>query len=180
MACRKGFKIESAHYGVLSACYSVLIGNMLSIRVKMKFEKRLLTSVDVTTGEQLEGMAVLIPPKSSPYDRDKWFPVSQGALEQIATDKEIKGQTYRVLMFLLSQMDYENWITIHQPNVAERLGVARQRVTEGIKALLKKEILIRGEKVGKAYKYRLNPYFAWKGNKKTFIEALEETDKVLG
>ncbi len=50
---------------------------------------------------------------------------------------------------------------------------------EGVKALLEKRILIRGEKVGKAYKYRLNPYFAWKGNKKTFVEALEETDKVL-
>ena len=179
MACRADFKIESAHYRVRSACYSVLIGVLCKVKVKMKFEKRLLANVDITTGEQLEGMAVLIPPKSSPYDRDKWFPVSQGALEQIATDEEIKGQTYRVLMFLLSQMDYENWITIHQPSVAERLGVARQRVTEGVKTLLEKGILIRGEKVGKAYKYRLNPYFAWKGNKKTFVEAVEETDKVL-
>ena len=65
----------------------------------MRFEKRLLTSIDIITGEQREGMAVLIPPKSSPYDRDKWFPISQGALEQIAVDEEIKGQTYRVLMF---------------------------------------------------------------------------------
>ena len=143
----------------------------------MKFEKRLLTSIDIITGEQLEGMAVLIPPKSSPYDRDKWFPISQGALEQIAIDEEIKGQTYRVLMFLLSQMEYENWITINQLKVAERLGVARQRVTEGIKTLLNKKILIRGEKIGKAYKYRLNPYFGWKGNKKNFSEALDNTNK---
>ncbi len=142
----------------------------------MKFERRLLTSIDIITGEQLEGMAVLIPPKSSPYDRDKWFPISQGALEQIAIDGEIKGQTYRVLMFLLSQMEYENWIIIHQPSVAERLGVTRQRVTEGIKTLLEKKILIRGEKTGRAYKYRLNPYFGWKGNKKNFSEALEKTN----
>lgn len=39
-------------------------------------------------------------------------------------------------------------------------------VSKEINLLLRKKILIRGPKVGQSYSFRLNPYYAWRGNGK--------------
>jgi len=44
---------------------------------------------------------------------------------------------------------------MHQPDVSKAM-----------KVLEKKEIILRGPKVGRSYAFRLNPYFGWKGKVK--------------
>ncbi len=88
------------------------------------------------------------------------------ANETLATDPDFTGRTFRVLLFLLSRLDYENWIQVPQTEIAEKLGLQKTSVSKEINLLLRKKILIRGPKVGQSYSFRLNPYYAWRGNGK--------------
>jgi len=126
---------------------------------------RKIASVDRDTGEVLEGVVVYCGIKRNPYAKG-WVMNSQEALELLATDKELTGENYRVLLFLLSRLDFENWIQITQSEIAEKLDLKKQNVSRAISLLNSKGILLRGPKVGRSYAFRLNPYFGWKGKVK--------------
>ena len=83
-------------------------------------KQRKIASVDQNTGEILEGVVVYCGVKRNPYSTG-WIMNSQEALKLLATDKDLKGETYRVLLLLLSQLDFENWIQITQKEISETL-----------------------------------------------------------
>ena len=124
-----------------------------------------IASVDQNTGEILEGVVVYCGVKQNPYSTG-WVMNSQEALELLATDKELTGENYRVLLLLLSRLDFENWIQIAQSEIGEKLDMRKQNVSRAISLLESKGILLRGPKVGRSYAFRLNPYFGWKGKVK--------------
>ena len=39
-------------------------------------------------------------------------------------------------------------------------------VSREIKLLISKKILLRGDRIGASYAFRLNPYYAWRGDSK--------------
>ncbi len=136
--------------------------------------------LDTTTGEILgegnnKGNFVFVP--SRPKMRDDFFMFFQNAAEKLSEDKTITGETYRVFMKLLSIMDYENYILIPQAEIAEKLDMKRQQVHRAIKQLLDKEIIVRGEKLGKTYSYKLNISYGWKGKVINFHKAEEQHKK---
>jgi hypothetical protein len=115
--------------------------------------------------------------KRNPY-AGGWVMNSQEALEILAMDRDLKGETYRVLLFLLSKLDFENWIQLPQTEIAEKLEMHKQDVNKAIKLLEHKSILLRGPKVGRSYAFRLNPYFGWKGKVKNLEDyRRKENDK---
>ena len=126
---------------------------------------RRVTSVDRETGEVLEGVIVYCGVKRNPYAKG-WVMNSQESLKLLATDRDLKGETYRVLLLLLSQLDFENWIQITQKEISEILEMKKSQVSRAITILEGKEIILRGPKVGHSYAFRLNPYFGWKGKVK--------------
>ena len=128
-------------------------------------KQRKIASVDQNTGEILEGVVVYCGVKQNPYSTG-WVMNSQEALELLATDKELTGENYRVLLLLLSRLDFENWIQIAQSEIGEKLDMRKQNVSRAISLLESKGILLRGPKVGRSYAFRLNPYFGWKGKVK--------------
>ena len=136
---------------------------------------RKIASFDRDTGEILEGVVVYCGVKQDPYSKG-WVMNSQEALKLLATDKELKGETYRVLLLLISQLDFENWIQITQKQIAETLEIKKQNVSKAILLLEKKEIILRGPKLGRAYAFRLNPYFGWKGKVKNLDEYRDKED----
>ena len=117
------------------------------------------------TGEVLDGVPVLCGVKRNPYSTG-WVMNSQQALEIIAKDKEITGRIHRILWLLVARLDFENWIQVSQKEICQELSMRKEDVSSGVKLLEKKEILIRGPKVGRSYCFRLNPMFGWKGNVK--------------
>lgn len=121
-----------------------------------------LKQVDQNTGEILEGIIVYCGVKRNPYAKG-WIMNSQEALEFLATDKDLKGETLRVLLLLCSRLDFENWIQITQKEIAEKLELDKTQVSRSIAKLLKKEILLRGPKLSQSFAYRLNPDYGWKG-----------------
>lgn len=123
---------------------------------------RKLTSVDQDTGEVLDGLIVYCGVKRNPYAKG-WVMNSQESLEIIAKDKDLTGEAHRVLWYLLSRLDFENWIQVTQREIADELGLKKQNASRSILLLESKRIILRGPKIGRSYAFRLNPYFGWKG-----------------
>lgn len=86
----------------------------------------------------------------------------QNSLAVIAEDKEITGQTLRVWMILLSELEFENYITIKQKEIATRLDMHQPDVSKAMKLLVNKEIILK-VKQGTTTGYKLNPTYGWKG-----------------
>ena len=88
--------------------------------------------------------------------------------------KQSKGNDFKVLMKLLSVLDYENLIQVSQAEIARELNMHRQHVQRSIKRLLDLGIVLEGVKIGISRSYRLNPNFGWKGSAKGHREALTD------
>jgi len=131
---------------------------------------------DINTGSLLEGVIVLCGIKNNPYGNG-WLMSSQEALKLIARDKQITGETFRVFLYVVGMLDFENWIYIPQKEIAEYLDLKRSAVSRSIKILLEKEIIIRGDRFGKSYTFRLNAYFGWKGKVKNLDEYRKEQER---
>lgn len=128
--------------------------------------RKRIIQFDQGTGEQLEGTLVYVGVKSPSLYGGDWFMSNREANETLATDPDFTGRTFRVLLFLLSRLDYENWIQVPQTEIAAKLDLHKPNVSFEINLLLCKKILLRGPKVGKSYAFRLNPYYAWRGDSK--------------
>ena len=94
--------------------------------------------------------------------------------QYLALEPGLNGVTYRVFHYLCYILEFGNWIDISTVWVAEKLGLKRQQVSEAMVTLEKKGLLIRGEKIGRHYKWRLNPEATWRGRATTRWESVEE------
>lgn len=106
-----------------------------------------------------------------------WFMGFQGAFEALGLDKEITIQPMRVLMFLLSRMDFENFIAVEQKEISKMLGMHKTDVSLAMKKLVDKGILEKGPKLGRTSSYRMNLNYAWKGKAKNREAARKELYK---
>lgn len=125
----------------------------------------------------MQGCMVYLPYR--PRITERWFMAFQDSFEEIAKDPEMTGETYKVLMYLYSKLDFENFIQQSQMDVAEGLGIQKQRVSRAMKLLTSKQIVLEGPKVGRSKCYRLNPNYGWKGKVKTLQEARREQMRVI-
>lgn len=121
---------------------------------------RKVTQVDLETGEDLGGFVAVIRPKQkSSFQRH--FTMNQAALLTIAN--ELNHDQMRVLMALLADLDYENYIQVAQIDIAKALRMQKTHVSRAVKNLIEFGIIIEGPKIGRSRTYRLNPQFGWKG-----------------
>jgi hypothetical protein len=126
---------------------------------------------DMDTGEVLEGVAVWIGPKLvSPYGR-QWMQVNQDALAEIAADRDLGLEAWRVFAYLNARLDFENLIVVKQSEIVAALGMKRQAVGRAVKLLADKQIVLRGPKIGSVSSYRLNPHYGWKGKVQNLTKA---------
>jgi DNA-binding transcriptional regulator GbsR (MarR family) len=132
-------------------------------RIKPLYDRtgKLKGYVDKYTGEEF-GFPVIVGRKRNPYEKG-WVMNSQEALEIVAKDKDIKGETYRVLFFICARLDFENWVQISVTEIAQELDLKQPHVSRAMKVLEDKQIILRGPKVGRSYAFMLNPDFGWKG-----------------
>ncbi|NMQ35651.1 hypothetical protein, partial [Klebsiella pneumoniae] len=94
---------------------------------------RRVTQIDLETGEDLGGfVAVIRPKRKSSFQRH--FTMNQAALLTIAN--ELNHDQMRVLMALLADLDYENYIQVAQIDIAEALNMQKTHVSRAVKNLL--------------------------------------------
>ena len=118
--------------------------------------------VDKYTGEEY-GFPVIVGRKKRPYGNG-WVMNSQEAMVAVAKDKDIKGETHRVLWFIGGILDFENWVQLSITEIAKELDMHQPDVSKAMKKLENKAIILRGPKVGRSYAFMLNPEFGWKGD----------------
>jgi hypothetical protein len=142
--------------------------------------ERRIGSVDLNTGELLDGINVWFGRKfASPYGRD-WMQVNQNALVEIAADKDIGAEALRVFLYLNGRLDFENLIAVPQVEVAEALGLKRQAVNRAIKLLVAKGIIVRAAQTGRGVTaLRLNPHYGWKGKVRNLRQARQTRLQVV-
>jgi hypothetical protein len=125
--------------------------------------KRRIGSVDLNTGELLDGVNVWIGRKvTSPYGR-KWMQVNQEALAEIAADRDMGTEAFRVFLYLNARLDFENLIVVPQTEIAAALSMKQSAVSRAIRLLVGKQIILRGPRVGPVSSFQLNLHYGWKG-----------------
>ena len=139
-------------------------------------KQRKIASFDRDTGEILEGVVVYCGVKKNPYSTG-WIMNSQEALELLATDEDLTKEAFRVLIFLMARLDFENWIQITQKDIAEKLNIHKQNISRAISLLEFKGIILRGPKIGRSNAFRLNPNFGWKGKVKNLDDYRTKEDE---
>ena len=152
---------------------------MTVTRIKPLYDStgRLKGYVDKYTGEEF-GFPVIVGRKRNPYGKG-WVMNSQEAAVLLAKDKDIKGETHRVLWFIIGILDFENWVQLSVTEIAKELKMHRPDVSRAMKILEKKEIILRGPKVGRSYAFMLNPDFGWKGKVKNLDEYRKEKEEEI-
>ncbi len=150
---------------------------MVVTRIKPLYDQtgKLKGYVDKYTGEEY-GFPVIIGRKRDPYAKG-WVMNSQEAMVILAKDKDIKGETHRVLWFIGGILDFENWVQLSVTEIANELDLKQPSVSRAMKVLETKEIILRGPKVGRSYAFMLNPDFGWKGKVKNLDEYRKQRDE---
>lgn len=132
---------------------------------------RTLATVDLDTGEIIPGVAAISKRKSKVYPEGFIMTARYGS-RFVGRDKEITGVAHRVLRELESGLEYENWIPISLTCVANNLDISHAQVSRAMKILVEKGIVLKGDKVGHFYTYRLNPEFCWRGDPGKMAETI--------
>ena len=133
-------------------------------RIKPLYDEkgRIKGYIDKYTEEEY-GFPAVRGKKKNPYSKG-WTMNSQEASVLLAKDKDIKGETHRVLRFIEGILDFENWAHISITEIAKELDLKQPSVSRAIKILEQKKIILRGKKLGRSYAFMLNPDFGWKGD----------------
>ena len=84
--------------------------------------------IDSQTGEVMQGCMVYIPYR--PRLTERWFMAFQDSFEEIAKDEDLTGETFRVLFYLYSKLDFENFIQQTQKEIAEGLRMQKPMYRE--------------------------------------------------
>ena len=143
-----------------------------------KTMNRHMQQIDRQTGEVVEGFVAYVVPKRKNGFGQGWLAMAQNGAEILA-QSNLSGNDFKVLMKLLSVLDYENLIQVSQADVARELNMHRQHVQRSIKRLIDLGIVLEGVRIGISRSYRLNPNFGWKGSAKGHREALHEHLKIV-
>ena len=131
------------------------------VKAKLNDRGRVVGYIDERTGKEY-GFPVIFGRKRNPYGNG-WIMNSQEALDIIAEDKDLKGTTLRVFIKVCARVDFENWVHLPLKELSEELGIHKPDVSQSIKVLVNKGVLLKSGKIGRSYAYRLNPDFGWKG-----------------
>ncbi len=132
--------------------------------------------VDAATGEVTElgtkHKLMLYTPRQNKRGAD-FVCAYQQALQDLALLK-ISGGMFRVLMFLLGSMDFENWCRVTQDAVAEAIGMDCGTVSHIFRKLIKAGLLMEHYNRYNFRSYRVAPLLAWKGSVNSLQRLVQE------
>lgn len=120
--------------------------------------------LDSETGEVIDDGQVVYVPRRIKMKED-WFMAMQGGLELLAKMK-LRGESMRVLLYLMSQMEFENYVRPTLNEISHALKMQRGNVSRAIRELRAAHVLIEGEHQS----LRLESSYGWRGKVKTLRE----------
>lgn len=93
-----------------------------------------------------------------------WVATFQEGLAWMAR-QEMTGEQWRVFAYLVSRLDFDNFLKVPQKDIAEDLKMQKSHVSRAIKGLVELDIITVGPMAGHSKTYRLNPRIAHRGAK---------------
>lgn len=99
--------------------------------------------------------------RMSDFYGDGWGALNQEPWLDHIPDREITGETWRVLFAVLATLDKGNRVRVRTSEIAEITMMSPSQVSVQIKKLLEKEILFPGKRKWEGW--RLNPRYGFKG-----------------
>ena len=137
--------------------------------VPLKNEQRYIVTID--ENGNIKGYFHL---KDKHFGKE-WLALFQNPARWIAKQK-MTGDQSNVLWFLLSQLDFDNYLRVSRQDIADELEIDPSRVSRAMRVLKEKSIIVEGPPAGKFKTYRLNPYIGHKGkNRKETILDFEDS-----
>ena len=73
------------------------------------------------------------------------------------------GEQWRVFAYLVSKLDFDNYLKVQQKDIAEELHMHVKAVSRAIKGLKELDVISVGPMAGRSKTYRLNPRIAHRG-----------------
>ncbi|MEI7841373.1 MAG: winged helix-turn-helix domain-containing protein [Methylococcaceae bacterium] len=128
------------------------------------------------TGEVKDGYFVYVAYPKAKIRNTRWMMTFQDSLITIAKDKELTGEMKSVLFFLMGNLEFENYITIKQVEIANQLEMQKTNVSRAMRLLVAKNIILK-VKEGTTTGYKLNPTYGWKGKVENMEKAKEQMEK---
>lgn len=119
--------------------------------------------VDADTGEVFDLVAVPRAQRVQSNPGGGWLMAMQQGLGALATDPTLTDGDLRVLTLLLSRLDWQNFLHLEVSGLARDLDRSREAVSRSVSRLVARGVLHRGPRVGRAYTYRLDPAYGYKG-----------------
>lgn len=143
-------------------------------------QKKKVELVEITNNKgiktELTDGYMVIPIKKFKY-KEAFIMAFQDNIKFIATDKRLTLRDYKILIYLLSVMDFENWIRLSQETIANNLGMFQQDISKALNRLYKFGYIDK-IKDGRNNIYRFNEVFVWKGKAATRDNLLQLMPKI--
>src|SRR5512143_2955556 len=101
--------------------------------------RRKLSLLDEQTGE-LINMPIYLnsPHRRSTIYGDRWFQMAQDPLLSMAQDRELRGLTTTVLLYLFGRLDFENYVLVSHQDIADCISTTRPEATRAVNKLIEK------------------------------------------
>lgn len=138
--------------------------------------RRNLATIDLDTGEFVEGMPVWTPPKGKLRFK-MWLAVNNEVWDRLIEDK-FDGNTLRVWMALLMNCTWQNKIPVSQREMAEQIGMDSANFSRYVNRLADAGLVIKTNKEGRQQRLELSLHYVWKGKAKEHSKAL--SDQIAG
>lgn len=106
-----------------------------------------------------------------------WVATFQDGLAWMAKQENMTGEQWRVFAYLVSRLDFDNFLKIAQKDIAEELKMNVKAVSRAMRGLRELDIITVGPMAGHSKTYRLNPRIAHRGAK-NFHNTLIEYDQL--
>lgn len=88
----------------------------------------------------------------------------------LSRDKRLNLTDHRVLWYLQSMLDFDNWIRLSHAEIGEALEIDRANISRSVKRLLEFGYVKAGPSVKKINTYRLSPVVGFKGSQAEAIK----------
>ena len=92
----------------------------------------------------------------------EWTLNDREGLWKLLLDESLKGNDWRVLTAIIADVEFGNFYTANQVELAEKLKMNQASVSRCLKKLLEVQAIAFVRKNGKHTVYQLNPYIAFK------------------
>ena len=92
-----------------------------------------------------------------------WVATFQDGLAWMAKQEGMTGEQWRVFAYLVSKLDFDNYLKVQQKDIAEELRMHVKAVSRAIKGLKELDVISVGPMAGRSKTYRLNPRIAHRG-----------------